>query len=127
MVGVSLEGLITIVLPATSAASAHAGHNRQREIPRRNHDARAQRQIEHFVVLAGHLHGRFRRRELLHLPRVILREIDRFADVSLGFGPRLAGFEHQPGVEIELAFADQRRRADHQVDAPLRRVRGSTR
>ena len=121
MVGVSLDGLITIVLPATSAASDMPARIASGKFHGGITMPAPSGQINHFVMFAGHLHGGFGRRELLHLPRVVFREIDGFADVAVGLGPGLAGFHHQPGVEIKLAFADDGRGADHQFDAPLGR------
>ncbi len=44
IVGVSLDGLMTTVLPDDERRRRHAGHDGQRKIPRRNNDADAERQ-----------------------------------------------------------------------------------
>ena len=127
MVGVSLEGLMTTVLPVTSAAHRHAAQNRQREIPRRNHDADAQRQIAHLIALAGKLHHGLRTGQAQHLARIIFAEVDGLGDFRFRFRPGLARFEHQPGVEFELALADQRGRFQEHSDTILRPASGSIR
>ena len=44
--------------------------------------------------------------ETQRLARVEFQEVDGFGGVGFGFGPVLADFEHQPGVEFELALAE---------------------
>ena len=73
-------------------------------------------------MFARHLHGGFRADEFLHLPGVIFREIDGLADVSVGFGPGLRQPQpHQPGIEIELSFTNDRGGADDEFDAAFYR------
>src|ERR1039458_2206793 len=83
----------------------HADEDGEREIPWRNDDADAERDVDHFVVLAGELDDGLRRGETVHIARVVLAEIDGFGDVRVGFGPGFAGFVDQPGVELKLAEA----------------------
>ena len=110
MVGVSLEGLMTTVLPVTSAATVMPARIASGKFHGGITTPDAQRQIDHFIALAGHLHHGLRAGQAQHLARVVFAEIDGFGDFGFGFGPGLAGFEHQPGVELELALAQNRAR-----------------
>ena len=115
-VGVSLEGLITTVLPCHQRRHGHAAEDREREIPGRDHDAHAECEISELAVFARHLHDGLRAAEPLHFARVVFAKINRFRGFGFSFGPGLAGFENQPRIEIEFAFAKQRGRADEHVN-----------
>ena len=107
----------------------HAAENGQGEIPRRNHDADAKRQIAHFIALARQLDDGLRSGEAKHFARVIFAEIDGLGDLGFRLRPGFAGFEDQPGVELVFAFPDQRGHAEQQGNAlfgvrfrPLREI-----
>ncbi len=65
-------------------------------------------QIAHLIAFAGQLHDILRPRQPQHFARVVFAEIDGLGDLGFRFGPGLAGFEDHPGVELVLAFPDQR-------------------
>ena len=105
----------------------HARENRQRKIPRRDDDTHPQRQVNQFVLFAGHLVEGRRRGQTQHLSRVELAKVDGLGDIGLGFDPGLAGLMDQPGVELHLAPAQDCGRAEQHGDtfgrrsgAPLR-------
>ena len=56
--------------------------------------------------LAGQLHDGLGRVQHQRLARIEFQEVDGFGGVGFGFVVVLADFEHQPGVELELALAD---------------------
>ena len=99
----------------------HSGQNRQREIPGRNHDADAERDIEAFVLFAGNGDDRHARRIAQHFPSIVFHEIDRLGCIGIGFGPVLAGFLNQPGRILEFAPAQNRRRLEQQTGPHFRR------
>ena len=104
MIGVSLEGLMTVVFPATSEAAAiphriasekfHGGITTP--TPSGRYASRS--------FSPGHLHRRVARQIAQHLARVELAEVDRFGGLGLGFRPGLARLVDQPRVELELAL-----------------------
>ena len=102
----------------------HARHDGEWEIPRRNDDADAQGQVDHLVFFAGHLNHGIGVSEALHLAGVVFGEVDRFADIGIGFGPGLAGLIYQPGIELELALAYDGGGAEQHRD-PLMGRRGA--
>ena len=83
----------TTVLPVDDRRRRHADHDRAGEVPRRNHDADAERDVDHLVFLAFDRDDRLRLRVAQRFARVELEEVDRFGGVAVGFGPALADFE----------------------------------
>ena len=102
---------------ADDRGQRHAGHDGAGKIPRRNHRAHAQRNVDQSVALARHLHRQFGPRQAQRLARVVFAEVDGLGDVGVGFGPVLADFENQPGAEFELALAQQIAHAEEQAGA----------
>src|SRR5690348_13715825 len=54
----------------------HANHNGEREVPRRNYDSDAKRQINHLVALTGELHDRLRSSKFQCVARVVFTEVN---------------------------------------------------
>ena len=100
---------------------SHAAHDRQREIPRRDHRAHAQRDITQGVAFAGKLHGWFGFGQVQGQASVELQEVDRLAGVGFGFVPVLADLQDHPGIELRLALADDVGCAEQQSGAFLHR------
>ena len=99
----------------------HAGHDRAGKVPWRNDRPDAQRDIDHFVLLAVERHDRMRTGVAQRFARIKLQEVDGFGDIPVGFGPALADFVDQQGVVLETPFAQQCRRLEDQLGALLRR------
>ena len=83
----------------------HAREDRVGEVPRRDHGARAERDVERLGELA-----RIRRDGDLappaqHLARVELEEVDRLGRLDVGLGPGLPDLEHHRGGEVVLSRA----------------------
>ena len=97
----------------------HARHDGEGEVPRRNHRAHAERNIEQFVALAGVLDGRGGGGQAQSFAGIELKEIDGFAHVGVGLGPVLAHLIGEPGAELELAPADDLGRAQEQGNPVL--------
>ena len=83
----------------------HASRDREREVPRRDHDADAARLVEVRVPLAGRLEHWCAFAHAHRLAPVVLAEVDRFAHVRVGLRERLAGFEHAQAGELVTAAA----------------------
>ena len=107
MPGVCSAGLNTTVLPVTERRGHHAGRDREREVPGRDDDADAARLVPVLVRLARRLQQPRARAELDRAPAVVLAEVDRFAHVCVGFGERLARFEHAQRRELVASPAHQ--------------------
>ena len=90
----------------------HADHDRAGEVPRRDHRADAQRDVDELVAFALERHDRLRPRVAQRLARVELEEVDRLGDIAVGFGPALADFVDQQRVVIEAPLAQQLRRSE---------------
>ena len=73
-------------IAANQRGDGGAGENGERKIPRRNHNAHAERQIHHFALFAGHLHDGTGRGVAQHLARVVFAEVDGLGGVGLRFG-----------------------------------------
>ena len=99
----------------------HAAKDGEGEIPRRDHDAHAERQITHLIALAGQLHHGLRTGQTSHLPCVVFAEIDGLGDFGFRFGPGLTGLKDQPGIELELAFANDGGQTQRHADASFGR------
>ena len=97
----------------------HAGHDRAREVPRRDDDADAQRDVVQLGLVVRLGIGRMRLAQPQHLAAVELQEVDRLRGVGVGLDPRLAGFEHHQRAELVLALAHDLCRME-QVTGPLR-------
>ena len=91
-------------IPRHQCRGRHTRQDCQREIPRGDHGDNAARTVEVAVFFSGKIEM-LRVIELHHLLGVVHAEIDRFADVRIGFGPRLAAFEDLPGGEFKSTFA----------------------
>ncbi len=83
----------------------HAAHNRRRKIPRRNHDADAERNIFEIVFFAVERGQFLRSTQAQRLASIVFAEIDQLGDVRIGFRPGLANFVAQPRVEFEAPLA----------------------
>ena len=82
----------------------HPGEDRQREVPRGDHDADAEREVYQLVLLSRELDGGFHLRVPEHLTCVKFQEIDRLGDVTVGFRPCFAHLHDFHGVELEAPF-----------------------
>ena len=91
---------------ADQAGAGHAERDGVGEIPGRNHRADAQRDVAQEAAFAGELDDRFGLVEDERLARVKFQEVDGFGGIGFGFVVVLTHFEHQPGVEFELAPAE---------------------
>src|SRR5579871_4367970 len=87
----------------------HANQNGQWKIPGRDHDAHAQGQVKQLILFAGELMDFLRTGQADHFARVIIAKIDRLGDVGFGLQPSLSGLVDEPGVELELAAAQDAR------------------
>ena len=85
-------GFTITALPAAREAR-HAGEDREREVPGRDHEGDAARLVEVDVVLAGRVAHAPWLAEAQHLAPVIFEEIDGLGDVGVGLAPGLAGLE----------------------------------
>ena len=92
MVGVSLDGLITTVLPVTSAATVMPAMIASGKFHGGIITPTPSGRYTISSLLARHLHHWIGMGKALHLARVVFAEIDGFANVGVGFGPGLAGF-----------------------------------
>ena len=117
MVGESLDGLRIDGVAADQAGAGHAERDGVGEIPRRNHRAHAERDVAQEAALAGQLHDRFGLVQHQRLARVEFQEVDGFGGIGFGLVVVLADFEHQPGVEFELALAQDLRGAEQDAGA----------
>ena len=81
----------------------HAGKNGERKIPWRDDKGDAARPIMLIAFFAGHVLRQTRAADQPHLVRVEQAEIHRFADVAVGFRPRLADFENFQRGKLEAA------------------------
>jgi hypothetical protein len=79
------------------------------KIPRRNHRAHSQRDVEQLIALAGILDRRGGLRKAQGFARIELKEVDSFGYVGIGFGPVLADFVRQPCAKFKFAGADDLR------------------
>jgi hypothetical protein len=106
-------------VPGHESRRRHAGREGEREIEGRDageHPIGAQ----HIpVALDGRDpdHVATEPVRFLHLVTVVVDQVRRFLSVAHGLEPVLADLEAHQGREIELAFADQRRRPAQQRDA----------
>ena len=100
----------------------HPRHDRQREVPRRNHRADAEGDVDEIVVLAFDLRDRLLARVAIRLARVELEEVDGLGRIRVRLGPRLADFERHRGRELVLALAHQRRGFEQHAGANLNRL-----
>ena len=116
--GVCSAGLNTTGVAGHERGGDHAGRDREREVPRRDHDADAARLVpvrvraRPAVASIGAPSPSATARAA-----VVLAEVDRFAHVGVGLGERLAGFEHAQRRELvapaahEVGGAEQHRGA----------------
>ena len=94
-------------IPANNRRQSHSRHDRARKIPRRNHGADPQRNIEKPVAFTRQLDYRLRFRKAQRFAAVQFTEIDGLGNVAVGLGPVLADLKNQPRHEFELALAQQ--------------------
>ena len=99
----------------------HAHHDRNGEIPRRDDDADTERNVDQFVVFAGHRRDRLLRRVAQHLAPVELHEVDGLGGVGIGLGPALADFVDHPGVVFESMLPQNIGRTEQEMGALLGR------
>ena len=126
MVGVSLDGLITTVLPATSAATVMPTRIASGKFHGGMITPTPSGRYSSSSFSPGNLHHRIGLGQAQHLARVVLAEIDGFGNIGVRFRPRFAGFVDQPGVELKLALANQRGRAQqHSARVSARRRRST--
>src|SRR5712671_1130810 len=81
-------------VPSNNSGRRHAAENRDRKIPRRDYEGDATRPVMMITFFAWHLLREFWASESAHLLRVERAKIDCFADIAVGFRPRLADFEN---------------------------------
>ncbi len=80
--------------------SRHAGHDREGKVPRRDHDADAERNVGEPILFARNRRQRRRVRVAQRFARVELQKVDRLSRVRIGFDPTLADFEDEQRVEV---------------------------
>ncbi len=97
----------------------HPGHDCERKIPRRNHDADAERNIAQHVFFAADRHERRRFVVTQRFAGVEFHEVDRFGRVGVGFRPALSDLEHEQRVEIIAALTNELRGAEQNLRALL--------
>ena len=107
MPGVCSAGLNTTVLPVTSAAVTMPVGIASGKFHGAMTTPTPRGWYRYVVRLAGRLEQRCARAELDRAPAVVLAEVDRLAHVGVGFGERLAGFEHAQRRELVAAPAHQ--------------------
>ena len=90
----------------------HAGGDREREVPRRDHDADAERLVGVRVGFARDLADATSAREAERLASVVLAEVDRLAHVGVGLDDRLAGFEDLERGQLDAPRAQDRGRPE---------------
>jgi hypothetical protein len=95
----------------------HAGHDGEREVPRRDDRADPERDVDHLVAFAGDRRQRLRRGHAQHLAGVVFEEVDRFGGVGVGLGPGLADFVAQQRREQVLALAQPLGGVEEDADA----------
>ncbi len=83
----------------------HAGGDREREVERRDHAGDAAGDVAHRVALARHLDERAAVGERERALGVVLEEVDRLGDVTVGLRPRLAALAHGQRRELVAARA----------------------
>src|SRR4029077_6775647 len=79
---------------SNNSGRRHPAENRDRKIPRRDYEGHAARPVMMVTFFARHLLCEFWTPESPHLLRVEPAEIDRFADIAVGFRPCLADLEN---------------------------------
>ena len=95
----------------------HAGCNGAGEIPGRDHRADAERDVTQVIAFAGRLHHRLGLGQDQSLAGVKFQEVDGLAGIGLGFIVILAHFQNQPGIELQLAPAQNVRGPEQQAGA----------
>src|SRR5581483_8789847 len=122
-------GLQEHAVAADERGDRHAGRDREREVPRSDDGADAARLVGVDVALAGWLEQRRAGAEPQRLASVVLAEVDRLADVRVGFRDRLAGFEDLERRELAAPSSHERRGAEEDGGplAPRRRTPGGER
>ncbi len=118
-IGVFDAGFSTTVLPAATGPSGHTDEDGQREVPRWDHHAGANRLEPRFVDLAGVIRHRDRFSHGEGLMRVVAAEVDGLSDIGLGLGPVLPRLECLPCSEVVDPLGDQITDSMHE-SRPLR-------
>ena len=93
--------------------------DRHREIPRRNDQRHAARPVMLIAFFAEHVLRQIRPANDPHLLPVEEEEIDRLADVAVGFGPRLADFVNFECGELEPTAIHDRGHAFQELRAMI--------
>src|SRR6266480_638251 len=81
-------------VPGNNSSRRHAAENRDRKVPRRDYEGDATRPVMMIAFFARHLLRKLGASESPHLLGVEGAEVDRFADIAVGFGPWLSDFEN---------------------------------
>ena len=90
----------------------HAGEDRQRKVPRRDHDAHAAGEVPGDILLAGDVDGAGLVEE--HgATGVVLAEVDRLGDVGIGLAPRLPHLMNLEGGKLVPPPPQDPRRPPH--------------
>ena len=95
----------------------HAGHDREREVPGRNHDPDAERDVREAILFARQRNERRRVGVPECFAGIKFEEVDRFGRVGVGLAPGLTDFENQDRIEVVAAAADDRRRLEQKCRA----------
>ena len=90
----------------------HPRHDGEREVPRRDDDADAERNVFEPIVLALDTRQRLRRGVAQHLSRVELAEVYGLGGVGVGLRPRLRHLVNHPRGEVVSALAQKRGHAE---------------
>ncbi|GBE29853.1 hypothetical protein BMS3Bbin04_00876 [bacterium BMS3Bbin04] len=86
----------------------HTGHNRQREVPRWDHNPDTQRDVIEVVLIAWIVYNFLLTIQTHHLTCVELEEINRFSGVAIGFRPVLRFLIDHGCAELMLASTQHR-------------------
>src|SRR5713226_5124217 len=108
-------------IPRNQRSRSDSRHDGARKIPRWNHYAHAQRNINKVVALAAHRDQLLRLAQSQHFAAVEFQEVDRFRDVRIRFRPGLADFVAHQRVQLEFPLPHNLRRAEKALRSLLRR------
>ncbi len=93
----------------------------RRKIPRRNHHAHTQRNIDEIIFLALHGHNFLRTGQPQHLPPIKFQKIDGLRGVCIRLRPSLPCLINNQRVHFVLTLAQNLRRAEQALHSLLRR------
>ena len=109
MVGESLDGLRTTVLPVTMAAAVMPAMMANGKFHGGITAPTPERNVNQLVALAGILDRRCGSSKAQGFARIELEEIDGLGHIGVGFRPVLADFISEPCAELELTGANDLR------------------